>query len=128
MTRIVSPPRGRRQRLMPTSDNWRARWSVLSAAVATALLCLDPGSARAYPDRNIMLIVPFAPGGPTDIIARILSPAFQKSLCQSVIVHNRGGVAGHISMSLAGRSAADQDTLLLSSAPVALLPQLCHEP
>jgi len=70
-----------------------ARWAALSAAVA-ALLCLNPGGAHAYPDRNILMIVPFAPGGPTDIIARIISAAFQKSLGQSVIVDNRGGAAG----------------------------------
>ena len=69
--------------------------SALGAAVA-ALLCLHPLAARAaYPDRNILLIVPFAPGGPTDIIARIISAAFQKSLGQSVIVDNRGGAAGN---------------------------------
>src|SRR5258708_2125691 len=124
MNRIVNPPRGRRQRMMATRDNWRARWSVLSAAVATALLCLDPGSARAYPDRNIMLIVPFAPGGPTDIIARIISAPFQKSLGQSLIVDNRGGAAGNIGMAIAARAVPDGYTLLLTSTAIAVNPAL----
>src|SRR5689334_10203241 len=68
-------------------------WAIL--AVGVVLLGINPASA-AYPERNITLIVPFAPGGPTDIIARILSAAFQKSLGQSVIVDNRGGAAGNI--------------------------------
>jgi len=103
----------------------RARWSVASAAMAAALLCLYPGGARAaYPERNILLIVPFAPGGPTDIIARILSAAFQKSLGQSVIVDNRGGAAGNIGMSIAARAVPDGYTLLLTSTAIAVNPAL----
>jgi tripartite-type tricarboxylate transporter receptor subunit TctC len=102
-----------------------ARWSVLGAAVAAALLCLHPFAARAaYPDRNILMIVPFAPGGPTDIIARILSAAFQKSLGQSVIVDNRGGAAGNIGMSAAARATPDGYTLLLTSTAIAVNPAL----
>jgi tripartite-type tricarboxylate transporter receptor subunit TctC len=102
----------------------RARWPVLGLAMAAAMLCLDPGGARAYPDRNIMLIVPFAPGGPTDIIARILSAAFQKSLGQSVVVDNRGGAAGNIGMSAAARAVPDGYTLLLTSTAIAVNPAL----
>ena len=109
----------------------RACWCTLSA-VAAALLCLDPGSARAaYPDRNILLIVPFAPGGPTDIIARIISAAFQKSLGQSVIVDNRGGAAGNIGMSAAARAVPDGYTLLFTrprSGNPALFNNLGYDP
>jgi tripartite-type tricarboxylate transporter receptor subunit TctC len=97
---------------------------VLSAVVAAALLCLDPGDASAYPDRNILLIVPFAPGGPTDIIARIISAAFQKSLGQSVVVDNRGGAAGNIGMTAAARAVPDGYTLLLTSTAIAVNPAL----
>jgi tripartite-type tricarboxylate transporter receptor subunit TctC len=94
-------------------------------AACTALLCLSPGgAAAAYPDRNIALIVPFAPGGPTDIIARILSLAFQKSLGTSVIVDNRGGAAGNIGMAVAARAAPDGYTLLLTSTAIAVNPAL----
>src|SRR5260370_1585605 len=109
---------------MTTSDKTTARalrcarWSVLSAAVAAALLCLDPGDASAYPDRNILLIVPFAPGGPTDIIARIISAAFQKSLGQSVVVDNRGGAARHIGMTGAAPAVAHRYTPLLTPPPL----------
>ena len=54
------------------------------------LLVVSTAAHAAYPDRVITLIVPFAAGGPTDIIARIVSLAFQKSLGQSVVVENRG--------------------------------------
>jgi tripartite-type tricarboxylate transporter receptor subunit TctC len=101
----------------------RPRWGALSAVAA--LLCLHPLAARAaYPDRNILMIVPFAPGGPTDIIARIISAAFQKSLGQSVIVDNRGGAAGNIGMSAAARAVPDGYTLLLTSTAIAVNPAL----
>src|SRR6202166_4523409 len=103
----------------------RARWGVLSAAVAAVLMgCLNTGAAAAYPDRNILLIVPFAPGGPTDIIARIISAALQKSLGQPVIVDNRGGAAGNIGMAAAARATPDGYTLLLTSTAIAVNPAL----
>ena len=100
-------------------------WSATGAALIAALLGLYPAAAAAaYPDKNITLIVPFAPGGPTDIIARILSAAFQKSLGQSVIVDNRGGAAGNIGMAVAARAAPDGYTLLLTSTAIAVNPAL----
>jgi tripartite-type tricarboxylate transporter receptor subunit TctC len=104
----------------------RRSWCpALAGASALVLLCLGAGSAvSAYPERNITLIVPFAPGGPTDIIARILSAAFQKSLGQSVIVDNRGGAAGNIGMATAARAAPDGYTLLLTSTAIAVNPAL----
>jgi tripartite-type tricarboxylate transporter receptor subunit TctC len=72
----------------------------------------------------ITLIVPFAAGGPTDIFARIVSLAFQKSLGQSVVVENRGGAAGNIGMTIAARAAPDGYTLLLSSTAIAVNPAL----
>ena len=106
---------------MATEEKKRA----LCAALATTVLWLAPGmAAAAYPERNITLIVPFAPGGPTDIIARIISAAFQKSLGQSVIVDNRGGAAGNIGMAAAARATPDGYTLLLTSTAIAVNPAL----
>ena len=96
------------------------------AAVLTVvpLLVASTATHAAYPDRVITLIVPFAAGGPTDIIARIVSLAFQKSLGQSVVVENRGGAAGNIGMTIAARAAPDGYTLLLSSTAIAVNPAL----
>jgi len=106
---------------MATEEKKRA----LCAALAATVLWLAPGIAgAAYPERNITLIVPFAPGGPTDIIARIISAAFQKSLGQSVIVDNRGGAAGNIGMAAAARATPDGYTLLLTSTAIAVNPAL----
>ena len=89
------------------------------------LACLvAPSAEAAYPERPISLVVPFAPGGPTDIIARILSIAFSQSLGQQVIVDNRGGAAGNIGMGQVARATPDGYTLLLTSTAIAVNPAL----
>src|SRR5262249_48249977 len=81
-------------------------------------------SHAAYPERVITLIVPFPAGGPTDIIARIVSLALQKSLGQSVIVDNRGGGGGNPGMGIAARAPPDGYTLLLTSTAITVNPAL----
>src|SRR5215468_10356560 len=92
-------------------------------AAAAPLVVAMPAHA-AYPERVITLIVPFAAGGPTDIIARIVALAFQKSLGQSVIVDNRGGGGGNPGMAIAARATPDGYTLLLTSTAIAVNPAL----
>src|SRR5258708_6740077 len=98
---------------------------VLLSALA-ALVAVQAPVARAapYPDRTITLIVPFAPGGPTDIIARILSESLSQSLKQSVIVENKPGAAGNLGMGQAARAKPDGYTLLLASTAIAVNPAL----
>ena len=107
--------------------------SVLTAFLANALIacvgitCVGFGSARAqpaYPTRTITLIVPFAAGGPTDIIARIVATALQQSLGQSVIVDNRAGGGGNPGMALVARANPDGYTLLFTSTAIAVNPGL----
>ena len=97
----------------------RTRHALAAVFTAVALL-LAPAAQAAYPERVITLIVPFAAGGPTDIIARIVSVAFQKSLGQSVIVENRGGGGGNPGMTIAARAVPDGYTLLLTSTAIAV--------
>jgi tripartite-type tricarboxylate transporter receptor subunit TctC len=104
-----------------------AWWRGAALAVAAAAAGLGPvcGAAHAaYPDRAITLVVPFPPGGPTDIIARIVSAAFQKTLGQSVIVDNRGGGGGNVGIGIVARATPDGYTLLLTSTAIAVNPAL----
>jgi tripartite-type tricarboxylate transporter receptor subunit TctC len=93
----------------------------LIAAVAS--LSLSPAKA-AWPERPIVLIVPFAAGGPTDIIARILATTLSKSLGQNVIVDNRAGAGGNIGIGMVARANPDGYTLLLTSTAIAVNPGL----
>ena len=102
------------------------RRSALAAALI-AILGAAPTAAAAqtkYPTRPVTLIVPFAAGGPTDIIARILAQALSQSLGQSVIVDNRPGGGGNPGMALVARAIPDGHTLLLTSTAIAVNPGL----
>ena len=94
------------------------------AASAVALACASTGVQAAYPERPITFIVPFAAGGPTDIIARILATALSLSIGQNVVVDNRGGAAGNIGMGIAARATPDGYTFLLTSTAIAVNPAL----
>lgn len=101
------------------------RRHAIIAALMTSLTALgaSPASA-AYPERPIILIVPFAAGGPTDIIARILATTMSKTLGQNVIVDNRGGAGGNIGIGMVARANPDGYTLLLTSTAIAVNPAL----
>ena len=108
------------------STGWRkpSRRTALTAIGAAALSGGLVRPAAAYPDRPIILVVPFAPGGPTDIIARILSLSLSQALGQQVVVDNRGGAAGNIGMGQVARATPDGHTLLLASTAIAVNPAL----
>ena len=81
-----------------------------------AVLIATPSVAQQdYPNRPIRLIVPYPPGGPTDIMGRLTSDVLAKRLAQNIVVDNRGGAATAIGAELAARSPADGYTLLVSS-------------
>ncbi|MBI4203806.1 MAG: tripartite tricarboxylate transporter substrate binding protein [Betaproteobacteria bacterium] len=82
-------------------------------------------AAQSYPTRAIRIIVPFAAGGGTDIVARTVGAKLGEGFGQTVIVDNRAGAAGAIGTELAAKSAADGYTLLLgSNGPLAISPGL----
>jgi tripartite-type tricarboxylate transporter receptor subunit TctC len=100
----------------------RLGWT--AACVAALLGFAAPPAQAAYPERPITLVVPFAPGGPSDIIGRILSIALSQSLGQQVIIDNRGGAAGNIGMGQVARATPDGYTLLMTSTAIAVNPAL----
>ena len=81
---------------------------ILAAVVPTA-------HAQSYPEKPIRFIVPFAPGGSTDFLARLVGQKFTESWKQQVVVDNRGGAGGNIGADLAAKSPADGYTLLLTA-------------
>lgn len=87
------------------------------AFVAAAMLLLSCASAMAqYPDRPIRLIVPFPPGGPTDVFARVLSISLASELGQQVIIDNKGGAGGNVGTDLVAKAKPDGYTLLFGTA------------
>src|SRR5450830_159697 len=87
-----------------------------AAAFGSALLATGPVSAQvAFPSKPITIIVPFSPGGTTDILARIVGQALNAELGQSVIIDNRAGAGGNIGGQLAARAPADGYTLFMGT-------------
>jgi len=77
---------------------------------------------QQYPDKPITLVVPYAPGGPTDIFARVLAQELGNELGQAIIIANNAGAAGNIGTSLVARAPADGYTLLFGTAAIAVAP------
>ena len=86
-----------------------------AALLAFSLLGLSalPAAAQSYPNKSIRLLVGFAPGGGTDIVARALAPKMSEALGQSVIVENKAGAAGTIAADMIAKAAPDGYTLLM---------------
>jgi tripartite-type tricarboxylate transporter receptor subunit TctC len=92
------------------------------AAVAVILLSCSGAHAQTYPDRPVKIIVPFTPGGATDVLGRLLGERLQQQLGQPFVVENRGGAAGMIGSDAAAKSAPDGYTLLVGSNANAIYP------
>ena len=90
--------------------------SACGLLLALSFIHLTQSSAATFPSRSIRMIVPVAPGGPTDLLARDMTPKLTEALGQQVIVDNRAGGNGNIGMELAARAAPDGHTWVLATA------------
>jgi tripartite-type tricarboxylate transporter receptor subunit TctC len=104
----------------------RSRLIVTGAMLAVGVLMQAPPAHAAYPERPIKIVVANTPGGPSDIIARIMAAAIQEAMGGSVFVENKGGAGGNIGMGSVARAEPDGYTILLSTSAYAVNPSLYH--
>ena len=100
---------------MPTHARRNLLMSMLAAAAAAALPGPVVAQTQAWPSRPIKWIVPFPPGGPTDIFSRSVAQQLQAALGQPVVVENRGGAGGGVGMQALAKAAPDGYTIGLST-------------
>ena len=101
-------------------------WSAVRVACAglTALCAAAALHAQTYPAKAVRMIIPFAPGGNTDIIGRVFAPKMSEFLGQQIIIDNRGGAGSAIGTEIAAKSAPDGYTLLMVSAAHTINPAM----
>ncbi len=96
----------------------------LIRSVTAALLLSCGAAALAWPDRPVTLVVPYAPGGSTDIAARLVAQGMSKDLNVAVIVRNQPGASGNIGTAAVARAAGDGYTLLFAGNGIASAPSM----
>jgi tripartite-type tricarboxylate transporter receptor subunit TctC len=106
---------------------------LFAAATAAFLALASPSSAQNYPNRSITLIVPFAPGGPADLLGRLIGQKMSEDLGQQVVIDNRAGAGATIAAMLLARAEPDGYTLLYANTSViavipALQPKINYDP
>ncbi len=109
------------------------RDTLTAGLIGLALAIAGPAQAQTWPSQNIRLVVPFPPGGSTDVLARRLAEGLRERLGQTVIVENRGGAGGTIGSEFVAKSAPDGYTLLMGvtgshGVAPSLYPNLGYQP
>ena len=116
--------------------NFRSNRRLALAGTALAAICLIANNAwaqGAWPTKPVKIVVPFAPGGTTDILARAIAPELSKALGQQFIVDNRAGAGGNVGAEVVAKSPGDGYTLLMGTVGThginrALYPKLPYDP
>lgn len=97
---------------------------IAAATLAALMLAALPSAQAAWPERPVTLIVPFPPGGPTDLVARVLAKQLSDQMGQTFVVENKGGANGNIGMQYAAAAKPDGYTVLYNTSSIALSPNL----
>ena len=110
----------------------RRRFVGLAAAVAAPSILATRASSSDWPAKPVRIVVPFTPGGSTDITARLIGNRLQEIWGQSVVIENKGGAGGNIAADLVAHSDADGYTIFISGPGMAtnkfLYPSLSYDP
>jgi tripartite-type tricarboxylate transporter receptor subunit TctC len=125
-----------RRALVPAVRSLAARSAaaLTAAALGLAAAVLLPAPARAaYPERPVTMIVPFAAGGPTDVVARIVADHMSRTLGQQVVIENVSGAGGTTGITRGAQSAPDGYTIMMGhmgthGAAPAVYPELKYDP
>jgi len=98
----------------------------LIRALIASILVFAPAAAlaQAYPSKPIRMILPFPPGGPTDILGRAISQKLSEQIGQPVVPENRPGAGGNLGLELAAKASPDGYTIVLIGPPLAISPSL----
>src|ERR1700728_2989819 len=108
--------------------NWPARSILIGCLAIVAASAVAPGAKAAdYPTRPIKLVVPYPPGGPTDILARVVADFLGKDLKQATLVENRPGAQGAIGAEAVARADPDGYTLLVAAGSMIVLNPLLYK-
>jgi tripartite-type tricarboxylate transporter receptor subunit TctC len=100
-------------------------YAIFAAAAFAAIACVShpaAGQGKDFPTKGLRIVVPFAPGGGNDILARVIAPRLSEILGQPVIVDNRPGAGGNIGTEMVARAGPDGYTILMASNQVTINP------
>ena len=114
---------------METTQRGRRACCLTLAGAVAALLArgVSAQGPGGYPDKAVKFLVPYPPGGGTDVIARIVQPRFQALLGQPVIIDNRGGAAGLVGTELVAKAPADGYTVLFTLSSHTINPAIYNK-
>src|ERR1044071_7855858 len=104
----------------------RSTIKLITAALTLSALALGilPAAAAGYPDHPVKIVVPFAPAGPTDVMARLIAQKLSDSLKQQFYIENHPGAGGNIGMTQVAKSPPDGYTILVASSSYVVNPSL----
>lgn len=110
---------------IPTRISRRVATAALASLMCSAAVITPSAQAQpTFPSKPITMIVPFPPGGPTDLVARVIAQKMSESLGQPVIIDNKGGANGNLGAMVAVKAPADGYTLLYNTSSITLSPAL----